>query len=497
MNEINSQNVTITPEEFKSQIQTRRLLNYFNNKPLLRAGAETISIPLLALSKVSMLGCYVGEKLSHYLLVAGVFIVDRFIGDNTNIYQIFSKQPEQQSIKQYNITSIQIAKSYSCQKLIHFIGIGTGISLVSLVLMELYKFSTPVLTTMAVLFALLSLDFSINKYNNSVFIFISNFLLKLFDPQFYVNLYNSKFRLTSLPDAINYLCQSANIQGHSPKLIMLNTKFASLNNIEKKQLLLFLQKLIETAEFKHSVISKRAIANRIINIFLVLLSTTELKTETLCRINDSMNGCHDHVLLALSDLEVAMFVNLIDSNIADMTEEKLLSSAKKVFILEKIKTYAIELNKKQRFAPLGNHVEIENIFHIILSKKYNLPVSIQNMAQESKKFIALVTEEDVKNIELYLDKSFTVEFMDYLEQWSPWKKFQRKNKLIAYNELHPASFQSADKICLITQEVADDIVCLNNNYYSYESLKKWYIDYGTDPVSLQQMDWNDVYTCGR
>ena len=103
MNKINSQNVTITSREFQHEIKKRSLVNYLDKKPLLKAGSMTIAIPLLTLSKVGSLGYYAGEKFSHYLLVAGGFAVDKFIETATNIYQVFSKQPEQrQSIKQYN-----------------------------------------------------------------------------------------------------------------------------------------------------------------------------------------------------------------------------------------------------------------------------------------------------------------------------------------------------------------------------------------------------------
>lgn len=488
--------VTITPEEYDNEITIRHFCRYLSEHPYKGAAYTTLKLSWTAVKWAGFAGMYAGYYGCRSVLVGSGAVIGGTTGLVAGISQYREGQPLGRTLREYSIAGMEKAGTGAWDLLACFVGAGAFLGTTALVSAgTAYYAGTPVLGTLGIATALFGLDLSVNKgLEQSVTLSVLSKMQGFETDSFIYDSCDTPVGpLKTLSEAIDYLRQQAGMENASSDMISLNDQLSSLDEYESRELWRFLRQLVSTDEFNHSLETRGIVSARILYILAVSLNSPTLKEQAMIRIHDSLAGCQDHVLLALSDLQVAVFVYQLEETIpAEMAEEHLLQLAKKMFILDKIRSYSVDFQSRKELPRPGGHIEVENVFHISLAESYGLPVSIRRLASPGKRRVAMVTEQDINELKNFLDLAYTTEFDQFLENWLPWKKNQRKLSVMRYELLDQVPFQQDMSQCLITLEEADDLVYLNGSPYSYSELKKWYICEGTDPLTRGPMCWGDV-----
>ena len=165
--------------------------------------------------------------------------------------------------------------------------------------------------------------------------------------------------------------------------------------------------------------------------------------------------------------------------------------------MEEIKEYAM-MHAQEKNAS-AEDVEFILSYLIKLSSCFSLPLTVKDMKYEG---IANISNADVDTAYEVINTKVTDQYFNqWLKNWDPWQQHTRlwsikkyvelKRKHITYNNIDNNS------CCIISQDTLNDIkdpVSYKGQTYSYESLCKWYIEKGTNPLNpLETINIADIY----
>ena len=264
------------------------------------------------------------------------------------------------------------------------------------------------------------------------------------------------------------------------------TPTLNLSPHQSRELVIFLEKLTTTADYK-DLASRPILAQRIIHTLLSVLGNEQIQDEALDLIHDAISTCGDRVILALDDLET---LELQESakNLAVKHDDpwKLLALGQKMMQMEKLKLIALKHAAK---LPLVDEVEVVLAFQIEIRKHLELPGTTEHMLYRP---CAEVSQQDIDEALVQLNSSCGEEQLQkFLKTWKPWQIYQRHLAIPPFTRL---PLQTVDHIgeCLIDCEIKDEMVMLNNTHMSYQALCKAYELTGINPLTNTPLDWSEV-----
>ncbi|CAM0117251.1 NEL-type E3 ubiquitin ligase domain-containing protein [Rhabdochlamydiaceae symbiont of Dictyostelium giganteum] len=251
---------------------------------------------------------------------------------------------------------------------------------------------------------------------------------------------------------------------------------------DKKNLLSFLTRLTGTADY-HNATTRPYLAKRILQIMQRMSEDEEVCHHTAFLIHQGLSSCDDLVMATLNDIMIDQMRRALEH--PSITAEELKTAGKGFFFMEKLdKKIKICVNKLNFI----DEVEVYMAFHTRLQKMLNLPIHMKNML--FRRCVA-ISDEDIDSIGRdVLQHATEAEFEVFLSAWSPWKRYQRRVSVIAW-ELLPTLDRklTATDICPYLQDKPERPVIYNNVLYDYDAFIKRYIDEGIDVYRAQvQMD---------
>jgi hypothetical protein len=284
-----------------------------------------------------------------------------------------------------------------------------------------------------------------------------------------------------------------------------NINITNITIAEIKDLLLFLQKLINTRDFLNKSTRKK-LATEVVYILQLLNKDDAMREDILAVINDAVASCEDRVLLRLADI---IFLPLLKQaehqSIVDATGTSLKILAKQKLYADEITQYAIDYAEEiyRRNSSLGRTEPIEEIefildFKVKLRDKFNLHFTNRSMNYSG---ISNLQSSDADTAYKIINARVTEDyFNNYLQNWEPWKKHQRRWTLKEYNSLNKYNYKvniDEDSYCILTsvnkKEIIDPII-YNNEIYSYAGFCEWYINTGTNPLNSNELiDINNIF----
>lgn len=267
-------------------------------------------------------------------------------------------------------------------------------------------------------------------------------------------------------------------------------EITDLTNEEIQDLHTFLQKLTKTASYIN-INTRKHLANQVINVLKLIANNVEIKEQALAIIHNTISACADRISVGLADLDLLPLVfEAENQSQTDKSGTLLLQIAKNKLYINEIKLYAITQAAKIR----AEEEEIEFIlaYLIKLSDYFSLPITVKEMNHAG---IPNINDDDVAIACEIINTKVTDEyFNNWLINWEPWQKHKRRWSLKAYADLTSKTINenniSIDERCIISMDKLEDItdpVYYNNQLYSYESLAKWFIEKGTNPLDATEV----------
>ncbi len=264
----------------------------------------------------------------------------------------------------------------------------------------------------------------------------------------------------------------------------------------------FLDRLQETEEFRGQN-TKLALAARIIKVFEVMASDEDFRNLSLVIIANSLTSCADNIILGLDNLETAMLVHQAEHS--EDTENELRSLGRRMLMLEKVEQKIREYLSQHRGNPAVQReaLEIELAFKTRLKERLNLPFSTTTMLFRG---CAHVSNEPIDTAgALILTGTTDSEVVDYLHQWEPWQKYQRRQQAMqGYSELALSDDipKDIDWACPLSatdfspgREATDgelQPVMYKGRIYNYDDFRQVYIEQGKDPFSRAIINWSEL-----
>ena len=107
-----------------------------------------------------------------------------------------------------------------------------------------------------------------------------------------------------------------------------------------RELIIFLEKLTATADY-NNLISRPALAQRVIHTLLSVLGNEPIQTNALTLIHDAISSCGDRVILALDDLETLELQARAEELAVNHDDpSELITLGRKMMLAEKVKHIA-------------------------------------------------------------------------------------------------------------------------------------------------------------
>ena len=250
----------------------------------------------------------------------------------------------------------------------------------------------------------------------------------------------------------------------------------------------FMGRLTETEDYQNKT-SRPLLAQRVMNMMALLTDKSRYREEALTRIGDAVSSCDDRVILTLDDLETLQVLDSAKTKAIENNDpDELRALGLQMMRLDKLKEIARDHMKTLKWV---DEIEVELAFQIGVRKQLDLPGSTQNMI-----FIvcAKVSNQDIaKAVEQIKDHcSDTQRVATYFAEWEPWKMYQRKQAIPAFEQLTSKTVDSIGD-CFIRGETTNKMVELNGTHVDYDALCKAYLEKGNNPLTNTPVDWSTVF----
>ena len=153
-------------------------------------------------------------------------------------------------------------------------------------------------------------------------------------------------------------------------------------------------------------------------------------------------------------------------------------------------------------------VEVYMYYEIKVAKKlphpdYQIPVRAKTMLyEEFAETTCECTEDEVDDIARSVEAIKASEYKKFLDDWDPYQKVCREEQWDDINWDSCNKINDEQGVCLITQKPVEKTgdFLLRLNYWSQETyvlkstLEKWWIENGTDPMTNEDLTFNDLQT---
>ena len=152
-------------------------------------------------------------------------------------------------------------------------------------------------------------------------------------------------------------------------------------------------------------------------------NATFLATE----LSEALTSCIDRVITGLDEVEIQAKIHAANQSCNTQSElRELGKSLKRWETVNQIAKQKYELSG-------GDEVEVYLAYRTNLTKHgVILPVTTSQMRFES---CSNVTKQDIDNAESIINMISEEEYNNFVEQWKPWQKFQRKQAVSTYDSL--------------------------------------------------------------
>ena len=282
----------------------------------------------------------------------------------------------------------------------------------------------------------------------------------------------------NFPEAFDFWRKLAACDAATPALNLLPYQL--------RELVIFLEKLTTTADY-NNLISRTALAQRVIHTLLSVLGNEQIQTSALTLIHDAISSCGDRVILALEDLET-LTLQAVAAELAVNHEDpsELIALGRKMMLVEKVKHIAQTHADSLLWV---DEVEVVLAYQIELRKHLELPGATERMLYRP---CAQVSDENINEALVQLRRSCTErELAEFLKVWTPWQTYQRHLAIPRFDQL---PLQSVDHIreCPIDREIKVEMVMLNNTHMTYQALCSAYRLNGNNPLTNSPLDWSAV-----
>ena len=259
-----------------------------------------------------------------------------------------------------------------------------------------------------------------------------------------------------------------------------------LSPYQSRELVIFLEKLTATADY-NNLISRPALAQRVIHTLLSVLGNEQIQTNALTLIHDAISSCGDRVILALDDLEtLELQARAAELAVNHNDPSELIALGQKMMLVEKVKHIAQTHADSLQWV---DEVEVVLAYQIELRKHLELPGATERMLYRP---CAQVSDENINEALVQLHRSCNErELADFLKVWAPWQIYQRHLAIPRFDQL---PLQSVDRIreCPIDGEIKAEMVMLNNTHMTYQALCRSYRSNGNNPLTNSPLDWSAV-----
>ena len=264
------------------------------------------------------------------------------------------------------------------------------------------------------------------------------------------------------------------------------TPALSLPPHQSRELVIFLEELTTTADYIN-LVSRPALAQRIIHTLLSVLGNERIQEMALVLIHDAISSCGDRVILALDDLET---LELYDraTTIAVKHEDptELIVLAQKMMCIQELRRIARKHVAKHQLALA---VEVTLAYQVEIRKHLELPSATEHMIRRSW---ARVSQQDIDEALVQLNSNCGEEALqEFLKVWEPWQIYQRHLTIPPFAGL-PLCTAGHIRECLIDREIKDEMVMLNNTHMTYQALCRAYELTGKNPLTNTPLDWQTV-----
>ena len=253
-----------------------------------------------------------------------------------------------------------------------------------------------------------------------------------------------------------------------------------------RELIIFLEKLTVTADY-NNLISRPALAQRVIHTLLSVLGNEQIQTNALTLIHDAISSCGDRVILALDDLETLELQARAEELAVNHDDpSELIALGRKMMLVEKLKHIAQTHAERLQWV---DEVEVLLAYQIELRKHLELPGATERMLFRP---CAQVSDENINETLVQLHRSFTErELAEFPKVWAPWQIYQRQLAILQFDQL---PLQSVDQVteCPIDGEIKAEMVMLNNTHMTYQALCRSYRSNGNNPLTNSPLDWSAV-----
>lgn len=256
----------------------------------------------------------------------------------------------------------------------------------------------------------------------------------------------------------------------------------------KIQVCRFFSRLINTPEYTNEN-TRKSLATRVFEMLFCMDKEQSLCERIELLICGAQDTCDDRIIFGMDDIEIEIKIYECEQlEVSKVAEQKLLELAKGLFFLEKVRAYAREYSKNLQWV---DEVEVYLAFQIGLSKPLGLPLTTTNMifARYSQ-----VSQSHIEQAEKEIQQDYSeIGFQEFLNQWEPWQKYQRRLAVVPYENLPISETKLPDDgICIIMQEKPENPVLYDGHWYEYSAFVENYIKQGKDPYTRDSIDWKDV-----
>ncbi len=269
-----------------------------------------------------------------------------------------------------------------------------------------------------------------------------------------------------------------------------------LTDRESEHLREWLFKLSRSADFKNGTANfRKNYAYRVMKVLTDALDDPEYKDVIIRTIEIANSSCADRAALGLDDIEKLFLLKRAEKMIdAPDAEQQLRDLARQIMHLEMLENYVLRFLKGITDWGIADRDQIEIMlgFKTELRDTLNLPINVQYMNYPHY----LLKESITRAGEIVISQSTPEALDDFLSNWEPWKKLKEKQSVPDYLALDTCP-PPEDQECLILLDVTNEMVVLNGRPYDYESLKEWYVQNGTDPLTRERIQWSEVKRFSR
>ncbi len=265
----------------------------------------------------------------------------------------------------------------------------------------------------------------------------------------------------------------------------------------------FLVRLRETAEYTNER-TRPTLASRVIKVFEVMSVNEEFRNLAWVIIANSLTSCSDNIILGLDNLETSMLVHQAEHSTDP--ENELRALGKRMLMLEKVEQKITEyLSERSDNHHVQNEaLEIALAFKTRLKERLNLPFSTTTMLFRG---CAHVTDAQIDTAGALIESQTTDDDVNnYLSEWEPWKKYQRRQESERQNYENLALREDItvndDWVCPLSEtdfrpeRAATDAqlqpVIYSNIIYNYDDFRKVYINQGKDPLTQANIIWSEL-----